>query len=389
MHCVILGGGVFGVTGAIALRERGHRVSLVDAGPVPHPDASSTDISKVVRMDYGADEFYCALMERAMDGWRAYNDAWSEPLYHEHGFCILSSTPLQPGTFEGDSYALLTQRGHTLQRLDRRAIASRYPLWTPGRFVDGYYNPRAGWAESARVIEALARRARELGVRIREHARAVAIVETDARVTGIRLHDGDTIQADIIIVAMGAWTTTLVPEFDRLLTTIGQPVFHFRPERPERFAPPALVPWAADIQNTGFYGFPVNRDGVVKVANHGAGIPIDDRTLPDERILTDGYETRFREFLRASLPELADAPIAHRRLCRYCDSKDGDFVIARSPDRDGLVVATGGSGHGFKFAPILGDVIADAALGIDNPAHHRFAWRTSAEQTYEHARCPE
>ena len=84
-------------------------------------------------------------------------------------------------------------------------------------------------------------------------------------------------------------------------------------------------------------------------------------------------ETRCRDFLRDSLPALAEAPIVTRRICRYCDSLDGDLWIDRVPETDNLFVAAGGSGHAFKLAPMLGEIIADVVLGAQ--AWPRFAWR--------------
>lgn len=383
LHCIIIGGGIFGVTAALELRQRGHRVTLAEPGPLPHSEASSTDISKVIRLDYGADAFYCQLMETALTRWRTWNRGWSRPLFHEVGFCVLTSAPLERGTFEGDSFALLSQRKHPLIRLDGAAIAARFPAWRTGRYVDGYVNPRAGWAESGAVVAALGQQAADAGVELRLGVRAQGLLMSESRLTGALLDTGDRLTGDITVVAAGAWTPRLVPELADLLPVTAQPVVHLRPPASQRFAPPEFITWCADIQKTGFYGFPANAEGLVKVANHGPGVAVD---ADYQAAWPDDADDNFRAFLRESLPELADAPIVHRRLCRYSDSRDGDFVIAAAPDRPGLVVAAGGSGHGFKFAPVLGELIADAAEGRDNPWAHRFAWRTSADGGYEAAR---
>src|SRR5262249_18950774 len=150
----------------LELHRRGHAVELFDPGPLPHPLAASTDVTKMIRMDYGADEFYTELMEEAFSGWDAWNAEGSEQLYHQTGFLLLAGAPLRAGSFEGDSLEVLRARGHTVERLDRAALERRFPAWAAERYPDGYFNPRAGWAESGRVVETLVSRARSLGIAI-------------------------------------------------------------------------------------------------------------------------------------------------------------------------------------------------------------------------------
>jgi glycine/D-amino acid oxidase-like deaminating enzyme len=380
---VVVGAGVFGAAAAWELAKRHFEVCVIDPGPLPHVDAASTDISKVVRADYGADELYSRLMQRCLDGWRSWNERQSEPLFHETGFAILSSVPLSAGSFEADSFATLGGLGFELERLDGSDIAARFPAWSTGRYIDGYFNPAGGWAESGRVVGWLIEQALASGAELRDGAVLDGLVEDGARVTGVRLGDGELIEADAVVVAAGAWTSQLVPELGDRLEPIGQPVMHFRPPDPGRFRPPAFVPWAADIGRTGWYGFPANADDVVKIANHGPGVRTDPRGA---RQLPDGSEARFREQWRRSVPALAAAPVVKTRLCLYCDSFDGDLWIAEHPHRPGLVVAAGGSGHGFKFAPALGRWIADAVEGRSDPSLARFAWRERGTTRSEHAR---
>jgi len=167
------------------------------------------------------------------------------------------------------------------------------------------------------------------------------------------------------------------------LKCVGQPVYHFKPADPEPYQPERFPPWAADIANTGWYGFPAQPDGTVKVANHGSGIPTDPR---GEKVVPAEQDELFADFLADTFPGLAGSPILERRLCLYCDSWDGDFWIDWDPDREGLLVATGGSGHGFKFAPLIGAVISDRIEGKANAWESRFRWRTLAERRTEAAR---
>ncbi len=379
---LIVGGGVFGAAAALTLAGRGHAVRLLDPGPLPHALASSTDISKVVRMDYGADAFYMDLMERALEGWRGWNRDWPRPLFHETGFLLLTPGPMQPGEFEYESFRLLEARGHQPQRLAASDITARFPSWAEGGYQDGYFNPEAGWAESGQVVAGLIEQAGEAGVEVLPDRRMAGLVQRAGRVIGVKV-PGGALEADAVVVAAGAWTPKLLPWLSDRMWTVGQPVLHFKADPAGQFQPPQFVPWAADIARTGWYGFPALDDGTLKIANHGPGMRVD----PDaERRVAPTAETAFRDFLRRSLPELAGAPLAGSRLCLYCDTWDGDFYIAADPDRPGLFVATGGSGHGFKFAPVLGGLIADAVEGIPNPDLARFAWRAPGKPAHEQAR---
>jgi len=380
---LVVGGGIFGTTGALALARRGHNVEMLDPGPLPHSDASSTDISKVIRMDYGADGFYMALMERAMDGWRAWNAEWDKPLFHETGFLLLTRDPMAPGDFEYESFRLLQKRGHRPERMTSTSLAERFPAWAKGGYTDGYFNPEAGWAESGEVVRQLQRTALRLGITIRERARVTGLTTHNGRIDGVKTSDGVKLGADAVVVAAGAWTAKLLPWLADRIHPVGQPVFHFRADPVSSYRPPQFVPWAADISSTGWYGFAALQDGTLKIANHGPGRRVD----PDApRQVDPEAEATFRRFLRQSLPALAEAPVLATRLCLYADTWDGDFYLDRDPERPGLIVASGGSGHGFKFAPVLGDVIADAVEGIENLARARFGWRPKGDVAHEEAR---
>jgi glycine/D-amino acid oxidase-like deaminating enzyme len=143
------------------------------------------------------------------------------------------------------------------------------------------------------------------------------------------------------------------------------------------------LPWAVDISETGWYGFPSLEDGTLKVANHGPG----SRIHPSERSkVPAGDEARFRGFFKEYLPSLVDAPRIGSRLCFYADRWNGDLYIDSVPGYEGLTVATGGSGHAFKFAPELGDLIANIVEGVDNAERRRFRWRVAGERQTEEAR---
>ena len=354
MDVVVAGGGIFGATGALELKRRGHRVRLLDPGPLPHTLAASTDISKIVRLEYGADEPYTEMAERALAGWRRWNAELGEELFHETGVLFLRQTPLRPGTFEGDSLEILKNRGHSLQRLSSAQIKSRYPAWNSDRYVDGIFNAQGGWVESARAVTRLIREAEKAGVELCE---------------GVIFKQGELPKCDAIVLALGAWTPFVLPQAADWFRPHGMPVFHLRPADPKAFTADQFPVFGADISTTGYYGFPIHQSGVVKIANHGAGRVLDPSS---SRAVSAAETAGLRTFLKTTFPSLATAPIVQSHICVYCDTWDGHFWIAPDPERPSCVLATGGSGHAFKFAPLLGGLIADAVEGKVAP---RFRWR--------------
>ncbi len=372
MTTLVVGAGIFGVTAALALRRRGRAVTLLDPGPVPHPLAASTDISKVVRLEYGADEAYMQMTERALDGWRRWNAAWGAPLFHETGVLFLSRGALAPGGFEHDSLEVLTRRGHAVERLDASAVRARFPAWNAELFVDGYYNPAGGWVDSGAVVARLVAEAVDAGVALAPRSAVTQLIECDGRVTGVVLADGARLYGDAVLVASGAWTPHLLPWLAPHLRGVGQPVFHLAPADLGAFDARVFPVFGADIAQTGYYGFPAT-GGVVKIAHHGAGREMHPES--GERQVTDTELDAMRAFVARAFPSLAAAPVAKTRVCLYCDTADQHFWIAPDPDRDGLVVAAGGSGHAFKMAPLVGEWCADALEGRIEP---RFGWRPDA-----------
>ncbi len=380
---VIVGAGVFGATAALELRNRGYPVTLVDRAPVPHIDASSTDVSKMIRMDYGADVFYHELAEAALDGWEGWNADWPVPLYHPEGFLVLAAGAMQPGGFEYESHRVLRERGYDPQRVDGAYLAEHCPAWNAERYADGYLSPRGGWAESGAVVARLLELCAVAGVTLRTGDGVAGLLEGDACVEGVHLESGERIAATHVVVAAGAWTPVLVPWTAPILRSVAQPILHFGVDRPDEWRAPHFPPFAADISGTGWYGFPALADGRVKLGHHGEGHAVH----PDDRGEVFGEHVAYaRSFLAESIPALAEAPLVGTRVCLYCDAFDGDLLIDRVPGHEGLVVASGGSGHGFKFAPVIGGIVADALEGYDNRWSLRFRWRDAGPPAREEAR---
>jgi glycine/D-amino acid oxidase-like deaminating enzyme len=370
---IVVGAGISGVTAAIELRKRAHDIVLADPGPLPHPLAASTDISKAVRAAYGADEEYTELAERSLKLWREWNQKFGTQLYHEVGVMFMRQRELKPGDFEYESFKTLQRRGHKIERMNSAPLWKRFPAWNPELYLDGVLELEAGYAESGRVVATLIRHAKSLGIQLLEGARFSKLDESDNGVSGIVLGTGERIASDFVVITVGAWTPYLLRFTKKFFRASGQPVFHLQPREPKLFVAERFPVFGADITTTGYYGFPINRDGVMKVANHGPGREMSPES--PKRAVTPEDEKNLREFLSSTFPALVDAPIVYSRVCMYCDTHDGHFWIARDPERQGLVIAAGDCGHGFKFAPVLGEIIADAVEEEPNPILQKFRWR--------------
>jgi glycine/D-amino acid oxidase-like deaminating enzyme len=394
---IIVGGGIFGITAALELDRRGYEIRLLEAGTIPAADAASTDISKMVRVEYGTDEIYTELAEASISRWHEWNDRWradGRPApFRDCGVLMLSREEMVEGDFEYESHRLLRSRGRKVERIESGDLGARFPALSD-RWADGLLDPGGGYVESGAAVWLLAEEARRRGIEILVRTPARRLLSRGNRVSGIEDAAGGRHEADRVLLATGSWTASFRPDLAASLRRTYHPVWHLRPVDLDLFREDRFPVFTADITRTAYYGFPLHPvHQVVKIGHHGGGLELGedaDLSVPD--VLTD----RMREFLGGSIPTLAEAEVVHARLCPYCDTTDLNFWIARDPERLGLTLAAGGSGHAFKFAPLLGEWIADAVEGRENPLTERFRWRPEQQhgapvggQRFDAARCRE
>ena len=381
---LIVGAGIFGISAALELRKRKHSVAVLNPDTIPHPLAASTDISKVIRMEYGSDTEYMDMAIESIHRWKGYNEQFDDTLYHEVGYVLTSRDRLESPEqiYEKASYDNLMKRGFKPERLSSGALSKRFPAFADNIYHDGFFHGLAGYCESGRAVEVLTDYASSIGVQIIQGEEVIHILHSNSLAEGVRTKNGNRYEAGHVIVCAGNSTPYLVPDLMPYMKITGHPVFHIKPSQPELFQEPNFVVFAADIANSGWYGFPLHpRKGVVKVANHGKGLELNP--LTDERVVHPSDESNLRKFLKESIPSLANDPIVYTRRCCYTDTLDGHFWIDHHPAIKGLSIASGGSGHGFKMGPVVGEMVADLVTKGDHKWLARHRWRNLRPNTIQ------
>ena len=381
MKVGVVGCGIFGLAAALELRQRGHEVTAFDQGPVPFEKAASTDTSKTIRRVYGDRADYVELVERAEPRWRAWQAQTGTDFYQPVGYIYVVRN-FQPGTRTYDAWRMFEGTRDEVRLVELAEARERFPQFA---FHDGdvvLHDAWGGYLASARAVEAVASLARAEGVAIREGAKVEAVEESSAGVRvrfarprgdGVALvqgvETGGDASFDKVVVATGVWIGRFVPAIGVAIRVTREYMAFFQPPDPARYAPGPMPVFSIESDVKGWYGHPLRHEGWVKVANDLRGPVVD----PDaDRDGSAAYEALARAFVRERIPGLADAPIVGSRSCLYDNTPDHDFVVDWAPGSSRVLVAGGGSGHGFKFGGSIGPVIADALEGRENPLGRAF-----------------
>ncbi|KAJ5776413.1 uncharacterized protein N7511_001424 [Penicillium nucicola] len=384
---LIVGAGVFGLSTALELNKRGYTdITVVDRFVPPSADGSSVDISRIIRADY-ADPIYYKMAREAYQGWTTeYKDQ-----YFESGFALFSET-LKNKYMEGSKSVIRAAGGHLDELTDASDIRKLYPsVQANVAGMSGYHNPKGGWANAAGAIQKLASKCTVAGISIIAGPRGTvtSLRKAGSRVVGVNLVGGQVLLASQVILSTGAWTNRLL-NIGHAASSSGQPVGFIQLTEEEALEY-KKIPVMINM-SSGVFSFPPTPDtNVLKLARHGYGyateinVDVDGekKSLSSPKFessnaatgyLPDDADESLRQGLRQFFPKLGDRPWMNRRLCWYTDTPKGDFIIDHHPTMQGLFLATGGAGHGFKFLPILGQYIADCFEG-KAPQNLREKWR--------------
>jgi sarcosine oxidase len=357
---IVIGLGVMGSATLDALARRGRRVLGLDRFEPPHARGSSHGRSRVIREAYFEHPLYVPLVRRAYELWHELERDRDARLFTQTG--LLSLGPPEGTVVAG---ARVSARQHAIQHqeLEAREIHRRWPVLQVPPDAKAIHETRAGLLAVEPCIEALLQRAAAGGAAWRTRETVRGWTATPA---GVEVQTGrGSYSAGALVISAGAWATSLLPGLAVPLRVERRVVHWFAPVRSPgalRAGHCPIVLWE-HVPGKMFYTTPDTGDGV-KASLHNDG----EETSPEEvRPPSADDETASRALLGRLMPDAAGETL-DARTCLYTTTPDGHFLVDRHPAHPQVVIASPCSGHGFKFAPAIGELVSDMLAGAQGPA---------------------
>lgn len=348
-NLLVVGGGAFGLGTAAEAARRGRRVAVIERGPLPNPIAASYGPSRKIRSTY-TEPHYASLARKAMRQWREIERQTGDDLYlavGNLGFTALDEQP-QLDLLE----AVSRQIGADIELLDQATLRARYPQFKLAKRA--ILERDAGFVRASACIESLRIVAERAGATILPE-REITAIDLDGPAVEVRTAGGERFQGERAVLAMGGWSKRLLPELTDVLTQTKQGIMYLA-SVPEQFHSPTMPSWGCT--DDGFYGFSAWRSDPFKIAHH---IQAEQVETPDfDRMTTPpGFVEGAYAFLREHFGIDPSSTSIRAESCMYNLSPTSDFLVDFHPQDARLLVATAGSGHGFKFGSVIGSVVMD------------------------------
>jgi monomeric sarcosine oxidase len=377
LRAVVVGAGAFGGWTALTLARRGANVTLIDAWGPGNARASSGGETRVIRMAYGTRSVYTEMAIRALALWRAHDERWQRGLFRNTGALWMFG---KDDGFGRASAETLRAAGVPAEAMTPAEARRRFTQISFEGISWTLHEPEAGYLFARRACEHVVERVVAEGGAYRQAAAASPVRIDSGKLARLTLADGSSLEADVFVFACGPWLGALFPRVvGQRVTPTRQEVYYFgTPAGDERFSDSRLPVWV-DYGERLIYGIPGNANRGFKVADDTPGPRFDPTN--GERETTEAGLLSARRFLARRFPPLKGAPLVGAEVCQYEASPDSHFIIDRHPEASNVWIAGGGSGHGFKMGPAVGELLAALALGESQPDPHfgltRFAARRS------------
>lgn len=348
----IIGAGIVGLSAAYALLKQGRRsVTLLEQAAVDHSGGTSHGFSRLLRFEYGAEALYSRMVQLSLARWKQLEAVSRRALYTPSGVLVIGS---REDGFTCASYKVARELGLPVDYLTAKECNRRFPQFAVQPHNTITYNAGGGILHASTCLQTLRDLVLAMGGEIVEAARVTRILYGDARhPLQLALASGQVMTTDRVLIAAGPWLHRLLPEVELPVRITRQYLLYFAGLPVASYAAGAFPAFLAN----NLYGFPIHRgcNGWVKAASHDFGYTVspDDRTPPDETVIA-----RIRGQLATVLPALRSAPLARIDSCVYDVSPDEHFILDRLPADPRVVLATGLSGHAFKFGLLLGELLS-------------------------------
>lgn len=368
----VVGAGVFGAWTAYQLNQRGLRVALIDAYGPSNSRASSGGESRIIRMGYGKDEIYSRWAMRALPMWQEFFARIRQPLFHKTGVLWLAH---KPDGYEQDCLLTLGKLGAPARKLSREDLGRDYPQFNLETVTWALLEPESGVLMARRAVQCVVAEAGRAGV---EYVQAQALPPMGSgRIHRLALRSGEAVSAGTFVFACGPWLPKVFPDLlgDRIFPTRQEVYFFGAPPGERRFAPPALPTWI-NLDDGEVYGMPDLESRGLKLAIDRHGEKFDPDT--GSRIVTPAGQDEVRRYVAHLFPAMQGAPIVETRVCQYENTSNGDFLVDRHPAFENVWLVGGGSGHGFKHGPAMGEYVADR-ITEGGPLEPRFTLATKQQ----------
>lgn len=355
---IVIGAGAFGGWTALTLLRKGMSVTLVDAWGPGNSKSSSGGDTRVIRAGYNGDEDYIEWVARSFTLWKEAEEQWETKIYHRTGCLWMFSGD---DSFCANSIAPMKNSGLEMQVLSIADGAKRFPLLNFKDIKSVYYEPEAGYLlarESCTLV--LKTFISEGGEYIQEPGRPGLI--KSGSMNGIELSNGNKLSANTYVFACGPWLGKLFPDVigDMIIPSRQEVYFFDTSAGDERFYENNTPIWMS-VGERIVYGIPGNKKRGFKVCDDTRGGVIDPTT--DKRIVTPELTEEVRKELKTRMPSLANATLIESEVCQYENTPDKDLIIDQHPSASNVWIVGGGSGHGFKFGPAIGEYMAKLVIG--------------------------
>ena len=364
---IIVGAGAFGGWSAFELLKTGTKVTLLDAWGPGNSRASSGGETRIIRGTYGSGRIYTQMAAHALQLWQQYEKEWNLKLFFRTGVLWMTGSD---DSYETAALPLMKEAGVRYERLSAADCAKRWPQINYDGISWAIHEPDSGYLAARRSCEAVLNAFVKHGGVYRQ-AQVMSGPIASNGMSGLKLASGETLSADIYVFACGPWLGKVFPFLSPVITPTRQEVFFFGTAAGDlRFTDAQLPVWSDDSKRDldgfpgkhWFYGIPGNQWRGFKIADDMRGTTVDPTSM--ERKISEEGLAAARAYLRLRFPQLKDAPLVESRVCQYENSTDQNFILDRHPEAENVWIVGGGSGHGFKHGPAMGEMVRDAALGV-------------------------